>query len=56
MRACLADGSVDFERPLLNEALRFRIGREFCYAFQEGGAISAPISLDARGNPKLNPI
>jgi hypothetical protein len=52
----MADGSADCQRPLLNEALRFRNGREFCYAFEEGGAISAPISLDARGNPKLNPI
>ncbi|PZR81254.1 MAG: hypothetical protein DLM68_18180 [Hyphomicrobiales bacterium] len=36
-RGCLADGSADFERPLLNEALRFRIRREVAMLSKKEG-------------------
>jgi len=38
-RACLADGSAYFERPLLDEVLCFGIGREFCYAVIEASSV-----------------
>jgi hypothetical protein len=38
-RACLADGSAYFERPLLDEVLCFGMGRKFCYAVVEGGRL-----------------